>query len=170
MATNEYRNKSQIVAALREGVAVVQMVFFKELRAQIGNRYPDMEQQAQLMLAGAITNALFGTQNREARFEEFRETHRQTIEQELLGLATNFARLRSYITDALRVQTLCDSHEGADDTTVLEAADKIGVLLKDRDIPLPSVFMTFVRGLGQQYQLITPPVHISEEDDSALVH
>jgi len=70
----------------------------------------------------------------------------------------------------LRVQTLCDSHEGLDDTDVLEAADKIGILLKDRDIPLPSVFMTFVRGLGEQYQLVIPPAQISAEDDAAMIH
>ncbi len=170
MSTDEFQKKSQIVAALREGVAVVQMVFFKELRAQVGSRYPDLEQQTQLMLTGAITNELFGTPNTEARFVEFRQTHKGIIEQELLGLTTNLAKLRRYLTDALRIQTLCDSHEGADDTSVLEAADRIGILLKDRDIPLPSVFMTFVRGLGEQYQLIIPPVQITEEDDSAMVH
>lgn len=170
MSTNQYQKKSQIVAALREGVAVVQMVFFKELRLQVGKRYPDLEQKEQLMLTGAITNELFGTPNMETRFVHFREKNKAIIEQELLGLAANMTRLRRYITDALRVQTLCDSHEGLDDTDVLEAADKIGILLKDRDIPLPSVFMTFVRGLGEQYQLVTPPAQISAEDDSAMIH
>ena len=170
MSTNENQKKSQIVVALREGVAVVQMVFFKELRLQVGKRYPEMEQQEQLMLTGAITNELFGTPNTETRFVQFRENNKAIIEQELLGLAANMAQLRRYITDALRVQTLCDSHEGVDDTKVLEAADKIGILFKDRDIPLPSVFMTFVRGLGEQYQLIIPPVQISAEDDSAMIH
>ena len=170
MAANEYQKKKQIVAALREGVAVVQMVFFKELRCQVVKRHPDFEQKEQLMLTGALTNALFGTQNMETRFVQFRENNRAVIEQELLGLAANLVQLRPYITDALRVQTLCDSHEGSDNTAVLETADKIGILLKDRDIPLPSVFMTFVRGLGEQYQLIIPPVQITAEDDSAMVH
>lgn len=170
MSANENQNKSQTVAALREGVAVVQMVFFKELRCQVVKRYPDFEQKEQLMLTGAITNELFGTQNTETRFLQFRENQKAAIEQELLGLAANLAELRPYITDALRVQTLCDRHEGSDNTDILEAADKIGILLKDRDIPLPSVFMTFVRGLGEQYQLIIPPVQITPEDDSAMVH
>lgn len=170
MSANENQNKSQTVAALREGVAVVQMVFFKELRCQVVKRYPDFEQKEQLMLTGAITNELFGTQNTETRFLQFRENQKAVIEQELLGLAANLAELRPYITDALRVQTLCDRHEGSDNTDILEAADKIGILLKDRDIPLPSVFMTFVRGLGEQYQLIIPPVQITPEDDSAMVH
>ncbi len=170
MSTDEYQNKSRTVAALREGVAVVQMVFFKELRCQVVKRFPDFEQKEQLMLTGAITNELFGSQNTETKFVQFRENQKAVIEQELLGLAVNLAELRPYITDALRVQTLCDNHEGSDNTDILEAADKIGILLKDRDIPLPSVFMTFVRGLGEQYQLIIPPVQITAEDDSTMVH
>jgi hypothetical protein len=170
MSTDEYQNKSQTVAALHEGVAVVQMVFFKELRCQVVKRYPDFEQKEQLMLTGAITNEIFGSQNTETRFVQFRENQKAVIEQELLGLAVNLAELRPYITDALRVQALCDSHEGSDNTDILEAADKIGILLKDRDIPLPSVFMKFVRGLGEQYQLIIPPLEITAEDDSAMVH
>ncbi|MEE4166951.1 MAG: hypothetical protein V2I35_13190 [Desulfocapsaceae bacterium] len=164
------KNKSQIVEVLREGVAVVQMVFFKELRTQLSKRFPDLEQKEQLMLTGAITNELFGTRNLEARFVEFRKNHQTMIEQELLGLATNMMPLRPYITDALRVQTLCDSHEGSKNTDVLVTADRIGILLKDRDIPLPSVFMTFVRGLGEQHQLIVPPVQITTDDDSTMVH
>jgi len=164
------KKKSDIVEALREGVAIVQMVFFKELRTKISKRYPELEQKEQLMLSGAVTNELFGTRNSEPRFAQFRKDHQAVIEQELLGLAANLPELRPYITDALRVQTLCDSHEGVKDTAVLEAADRIGILLKDRDIPLPSVFMTFARGLGDQHQLITPPVQITAEDDSTMVH
>ena len=167
---SERKKKSHIVESLREGVAIVQMVFFKELRTQISKRFPELEQKEQLMLSGAVTNELFGTKNSEARFAQFRKSHKAVIEQELLGLATNLPELRPYITDALRVQTLCDSHEGVEDTAVLEAADRIGILLKDRDIPLPSVFMTFARGLGDQHQLITPPAQITAEDDYTMVH
>lgn len=167
---SELKKKSQIVAALREGVAVVQMVFFKELRTQISKRFPELEQKEQLMLSGAITNELFGTRNLEARFAQFRDNHKAVIEQELLGLAANLAPLRPYITDALRVQALCDRHEGAEDSAVLEAADSIGILIKERDIPLPSVFMTFARGLGDRHKLISPPLQITAEDDSTMVH
>ncbi len=170
MSTDEYQKKSQIVAALREGVAVVQMVFFKELRAQVGKRYSDLDPTAQAMLTGAVTNELFGTANMEQRFVQFREDHRASIEQELSDISNNLEHLSKYLTDALRVQTLCDSHEGTDNTDILEVADKLGILHKGRDIPLPSVFMTFVRGLGEQYQLITPPVQISPEDDSVMIH
>lgn len=171
MANDDIEKKLQLVGALRQGVAVVQMVFFKELRALIGQNHHDKEPSEQLKLTGAITNELFGTPNQEPHFVQFREEHKTVIEQELLGLAAHLPHLRRYLTDALRIQTLCDSHEGdGDNTGVLDAADRRGILLKERDIPLPSVFMTLVRGLGEQYQLIIPPVQISTEDDSTLVH
>ena len=163
------QKKSQLISALREGVAVVQMVFFKETRTLIENSRQDMDPKSQAMLAGAVTNELFGTPNPEPVFRQFRKKHQADIEQILLGLADNLPTLRNYITDALRVQTLCDSQEGKEDATVLTAADKCGILIKDRDIPLPSVFMTLARGLGQKYQLIIPPVQITEEDDT-LIH
>ncbi len=163
------QKKSQLIGALREGVAVVQMVFFKEVRTLIDNTRQDMDFKSRSMLAGAVTNELFGTPNPEPVFQQFREDHRADIEQLLLQLSTDLSMLRSYITDALRVQTLCDNQEGKEDTTVLAAADKCGILIKDRDVPLPSVFMTLTRGLGQKYQLIIPPMQITEEDD-ALVH
>jgi len=75
-----------------------------------------------------------------------------------------------YITDALRVQTLCDKQEGIEDPGVLQTAESLGMLVKDRNIPLPSAFMTLVRGLGEQYQLIIAPVQISPEDDQSLAH
>ena len=49
-------------------------------------------------------------------------------------------------------------------------AEALGVLLKDRDLPLPSSFMTLVRGLGEQYQLVVAPVEISPEEDQSLLH
>lgn len=169
MADENERKKSHLIGVLREGVALVQMVFFKETRTLIENSRQDMDPKSRAMLAGAVTNELFGTPNPEPVFQQFREQHQADIEQILLGLADDLPMLRSYITDALRVQTLCDSQEGKEDATVLTAADKCGILIKDRDVPLPSVFMTLTRGLGQKYQLIVPPVQITEEDDT-LIH
>ena len=170
MSTSDVSNKSKTVAALREGVGVVQMVFFKELKVHLGTAYPEMDQSSLSMLAGAIINELFGTHNQEERFVLFREQHTSLIETEMSSLHLNFSHLLPYLTDALRVQTLCDNHEGFDNTSVLEGADRLGVLLKERDIPLPSAFMTYVRGLGEQHQLIIPPIQITAEDDSAMIH
>ena len=170
MSLPDDTHKSKIVAALREGIGVVQMVFFKELRLLIHKRYPDMDKADQSMLTGAITNELFGTPNMEDRFVQFRDQNKTIIETELSRLYKDLPHLKPYLTDALRVQTLCDSHEGSDNTDVLEVADKLKILLKDRDIPLPSAFMTYIRGLGEQHQLIIAPVQISPEDDSSLIH
>ena len=157
MSTENEQKKSQLIGALREGVAIVQMVFFKEMKNLIDTKKQELDAKSRSMLAGAVTNELFGTPNPEPLFQQFRERHRADIEQILLGLADDLPMLQSYITDALRVQTLCDSQEGKEDATVLAAADKCGILIKDRDVPLPSVFMTLARGLGQKYQLIIPP-------------
>ncbi|PIE66294.1 MAG: hypothetical protein CSA26_01235 [Desulfobacterales bacterium] len=168
MSNDENLKKSRLISALREGVAVIQMVFFKELRTMITERHPDWQSSIQAMLAGAVTNELFGTPNPEPRFETFRKDYQAEIEQILLGLAKDLPRLRPYLTDALRIQVLCDSQEGKNDPTILTQAKKIGLLLNERDIPLPSVFMTLVRGLGEQHQLIIAPTGITEQDDTII--
>ena len=169
MSEENGQKSSQLIPVLREGIALVQMVFFKEMRAHMIKNYPDRSAAEQSMLAGAITNEIFGTPNPDPKFMDFRQQNHPLIEQELLGVAANFNEIRRYLTDALRVQTLCDSQEGKDTSDTLTVADKLGILLKDRDIPLPSVFMTLVRGLGQKHNLITPPVQIAPEDDKPLV-
>lgn len=162
--------QSRLVGALREGVALIQMVFFKEIKGLLDKKYPDEETTTHLMLAGAITNELFGTPNPEPQFTAYRREHRTQIEEELAELAESLPHLRTYLTDALRIQTLCDSHEGIEDPGVLQAAEALGILVKERNLPLPSAFMTLVRGLGEQYELIVAPVQISPEEDQSLLH
>ncbi|MEJ2058001.1 MAG: hypothetical protein P8X39_09220 [Desulfofustis sp.] len=162
--------RSRLIRALREGVSLVQMVFFKEIRTLLNQNHPDMDDEKQLMLAGAITNELFGTPNPEPRFVSFRQEHQAIIEEEMSGLAANLPHLCSCLTDALRVQALCDNQEGLEDPGVLRAAEALGLLVKERNLPLPSAFMTLVRGLGEQYQLIIAPAQISPEDDRSMVH
>ena len=162
--------QSKLVGALREGVALVQMVFFKEIKAILEKKHLDKDLSSYLMLAGAITNELFGTPNPEEKFVAFRQENRGLIEEEMSGLAENLPHLRNSLTDALRIQTLCDSQEGIDDSGVLQKAEALGVLVKDRNLPLPSAFMTLVRGLGEQYQLVVAPVQISPEEDQSLLH
>jgi hypothetical protein len=163
-------NKSQLLAILREGVGLVQMILFKELRAFLGQKQEEEDRLYLSMLAGAITNELFGTQNPEKKFQVFREENKALIEQELIGLSQDFPTLRSNITDALRVQTLCDNQEGLDSTANLTRADELGILIKEREVPLPSTFMTMIRTLGEQHGLIIPPVLITPEDDTTVLH
>ena len=163
-------NRSQLVAILREGVGLVQMILFKELRSLLEKKHAGEERLYLSMLAGAITNELFGTQNPDSKFQAFREENGALIEQGLLGLAQDLPTHRENITDALRVQALCDSQEGHDSAACLARADELGILVKDRDIPLPSTFMTMIRMLGEQHGLIIPPVLITPDDDTTVLH
>lgn len=170
MTETTHPSQSQLIPVLREGLSVVQMVVFKELRAGLAARHPDGEASFVSMLAGAVTNELFGTPNQEARFVQFRRENRGIIEQELLDLPTQAPHLRAPITDALRVAALCDSQEGlGDDTSALNRADALGILIRDRDIPLPSTFMTMVRELGSRHHLITPPVQSDGDREAGAI-
>ncbi len=162
--------KSRLLTVLQEGVGLVQMILFKELRILIGKKYEEKDIVFHSMLAGAVTNEIFGTQNPEKKFQAFKSNNKALIEQELFGLAQELPDLRSKITDALRIQTLCDNQLGIDSTVNLEKADELGILEKNREIPLPSTFMTMIRSLGEQHGLIIPPVFITPEEDSSVVH
>ena len=162
------QQQSQLIQVLREGIGVVQMVIFKELRTHFNTSYPDWDITRRAMLVGAIINKLFGQENPEEKFRTFNTENKAVIEQEMLGLAQHFPQLRKHITDALRVHVLCDNQEGVDSTTVLHQAQELGLLEEDRDIPLPSTFMTIIRELGEDHGLTIAPVEISEADDSLI--
>ena len=170
MSSESLEKQSQLISALREGVAVVQMIFFKEVRATVGEKFSDRDPGFISMLAGAVINEVFGTVNPEQRFADFRKGNRGTIEQELISLKTDHAGLLPALTDALRIQVLCENQEGSDSTDILKQADTLGILQEDRTVPMPSTFMTLVRGLGEQHNLIIAPVQITPEQDKQLVH
>ncbi|MCG6929990.1 MAG: hypothetical protein LJE64_05485 [Desulfofustis sp.] len=170
MSQHPEEKASRLIAALREGVSLVQMVFYKEVKNLLIGNHPDQEVKTLMMLAAAITNELFGTPNPDPGFTAFRQQHRALIEAELGSLAANLPHLCPYVTDALRVQTLCDKQQGIEDPGVLQTAESLGILIRERPLPLPSAFITLVRGLGEQHQLIIAPVQISPEDDRSLTH
>ena len=170
MSEQPNEKQSRLIGVLQEGVSLVQMVFYKEVKDLLVKHHPEKDIKTLLMLAGAMTNELFGTPNPDPKFIAFRQEHRDLIEDELGSLAENLPHLCTYITDALRVQTICDNQNGIEDPGILQTAESLGILVKDRNVPLPSTFMTLVRGLGEQYQLIIAPVQISAEDDQSLAH
>lgn len=170
MSDQPSAGKSQLIGALREGISVVQMVLYKEIKALLTSHDPERDAATTAKLAAAITNELFGTPNPDPTFVRFREQHQRLMEEELAGLTEHLPQIKGYLTDALRVQVICDDQEGAHDPGVLQTADSLGLLLKERNIPLPSAFMTLVRGLGEEHGLIIAPVPISDEDDRSLVH
>lgn len=170
MKTETAEKKSQLVSSLREGVSLVQMVLYKEVRTNLISKSPDLDKMHLAMLAGAITNEVFGTQNPEKKFIRFRQENWGTIEQELLNIKEEQAHLRELLTDALRIQALCDHQEGGDSSATLLQAKELDFLMEEREIPLPSSFMTAVRKLGEQHNLLLPPLHISPEQDDSMVH
>jgi hypothetical protein len=62
--------------------------------------------------------------------------------------------MRIPLSDSLRVQFLCDSMEGFDSSAILVQADKLGILLHDRPVPLPKNFLELVRRLGKGHNLL----------------
>lgn len=160
---------SRLIPILREGVAVIQMLFFKEFKSVIARKHPDLDSSAQTMLAGAVTNEIFGTLNREEKFQLFQSSHQGIIEQELMSLTNELPQMTAPLSDALRIQTLCDNQEGIDSTQVLQQANGIGLLPEDREIPLPSSFMETVRTLGAIHKLIIPPVEIDTTEEHSLL-
>jgi hypothetical protein len=69
-------------------------------------------------------------------------------------ISKNLDHLRIPLTDALRIQFLCDSHEGIDSTAVLERAERQEILIVEREVPLPGAFMSVVRSFGRAYGIL----------------
>lgn len=170
MNTETTNKNSQLLAALREAVGLVQMVLFKEIRTRIMKKKPEAEASSISGLAGAITNEVFGTPNPEGKFVRFRAEHLGEIEQELLALKDDLPELCADVTDALRIQTLCDHQEGNDSSQTLVRAKEFGFLMEDRDVPLPSSFMALVRVLGEKHNIIIPPAQLNPVQDETMVH
>ena len=170
METNTAKKKSQLINSLREGVGIVQMVFYKEVRSALMAKRPELDKEHLVMLAGSIVNEVFGTQNPAEKFIRFRHDNWGDIEQELLNIKEESAALCPLLTDALRIQTLCDHQEGSDSSATLVHAKQMDFLQEEREIPLPSSFMVAVRELGKMHNLLVPPMQITPEQDDSIVH
>ncbi|MEW6427139.1 MAG: hypothetical protein AB1568_03790 [Thermodesulfobacteriota bacterium] len=149
--------ESRLIPIVREGVEIVQLLLFQELRSQLARRHPALAERDRDLLNGALINRLFGMDNRREPLAGFIATRGGLIEEEIRDLARNLDRLRIPLTDALRMQCLCDLMEGMPATTALDEADRIGLLIRDRDLPLPDRFIELVRRLGAAGGLLQPP-------------
>ncbi|MBA3029958.1 MAG: hypothetical protein FP816_14285 [Desulfobacteraceae bacterium] len=148
--------ESKLIPILREGVDIIKMVLFKELKSFLKKTYPPWSSSEINLLAGAILNSLFGTLHGEDPFQAYSEKQQATIERELGNLANHFPQLRIPVTDALRIQFLCDSLEGINNEEALVRAEKRGLLLRDREIPLPNTFISLAKTLGVTYSILSP--------------
>ncbi len=149
--------KSELIPIMREGVDVIKMIFFKKLQNHLSVKYKEKDATYINMLSGAVLNGLFGTPNNQQPFTIFVSENKEAIDQELKEVSENFEEMRIPLTDALRVQFLCDSQEGNDRTETLSRADELGILLRERDVPLPKNFLELVRRLGSAFGLIIKP-------------
>jgi hypothetical protein len=151
--------ESKLIPIMREGVGIIKMVLFKEMRDSLAGKYAK-EQGYAAKLAGAVINELFGTPNLQPEFIAFTEENRKIIATELTRLPFAFEKLRIPLTDALRVQFLCDSMEGIDSQQVLLRAKELQILIIDRELPLPHNFLNLVRHLGGAHGLIQDTVEV----------
>jgi hypothetical protein len=148
--------ENRLIPVLRDGINLVKMVFFKELKAHLTQTYPERDPADIGKLSGAILNRVFGTPNTSEPFASFVVDNKALIDQEVGQVAASFEKLRIPLTDALRVQFLCDSQEGLQNEAALKSAQDMGILITDRAVPLPKNFMILVRRIGQAYGLIEP--------------
>jgi len=145
---------NRMIPVMREAVAIMQMILFFEVREDVASRYSDWPEQQRKQLAGAIVNDVFGDPARDAKAWEFAGKHRDLIEKELKGLAARIPDLLGHLTDALRMQTICDNQEGVHSIPTLLRARVVGILQEDRTLPMPSTFMISIRNLGARYGLV----------------
>jgi hypothetical protein len=145
--------ESKIVPVLREGIHVIKMVVYRVLRDGIFEKDSPAGEEYASRLAGAVVNELFGTPNREEPFLSFSRENSDSIRTEMERVAADYPEMRIPLTDALRIQFLCDSREGLDNPRLLVQARDLGILILERDLPLPDAFMSLARHLGEEYQL-----------------
>ena len=147
-------NDNRVTPVMREAVAMVQMILFKVLRQSVRERYVDQIEPFSVQLAGAVINNLFGERPVDQTVERFAADNRELIERELRELAGHCPDLRPMLTDALRMKTICDNQEGIHSIPSLLMAKALGLLMEERDLPLPSTFMLQVRQLAAAHGLI----------------
>lgn len=159
--------EGKLIPVLREGITIIKMIIFKQLKPYLSEKYPALGPTDISRLSGAIINDIFGTPNTEPDHLQFAETHHEKINRELNALAAEFKTLRIPLTDALRIQFLCDTQDGIENEALLTRARDLGILITDRDVPLPKFFMNSVRRLGVAFNLLAPEaLEISDLDES----
>lgn len=144
----------KIVPVMREAIVMVQMILYQRLKEDVQQRYQDWSDQDKMRLAGAVVNNLFGTEAADPEVNVFARKHRELLEQELRELKDRVSDMVPHLTDALRMQTICDNHEGIHSIPCLLMAKELGLLDEQRVLPMPSTFMIAVRKLGAEYGLV----------------
>ena len=149
--------EGKLVPILREGVEIVKLIFFKELQNHVAGLFPDEDRGYHNRLTGAVINRCFGVENPDPAIRAFVEQESARIDEVMAGVGSGLENLRIPLTDALRITVLCDYQEGRDTSELLARARDAGLLIADRDMPMPHTFIELVRRIGQAYGVLTPP-------------
>jgi len=137
----------KLTPILREGIEIIKVIFFKELRDHIRLTRPEWADDFVAKATGAVVNEVFGVGHQSGA--DFVAANRQEIDGIKATVGEALPALRIPLTDALRTMVLCDYQEcGRDTSLVLEQARDLGILLTERDLPLPNHFIDLVRRLG----------------------
>jgi hypothetical protein len=150
------RLDNRVLPVMREAVAAVQLVLFARLKKMFGESCGEWPPEDCRRLAGCVVNDLFASPATDRESERFPAQHRDRVEQELRNLAAGVPDLLPLLTDALRMQVMCDHEQGLNSLTTLLRARALGILQEDRSLPLPSTFMLAVRRLGTEHGLFQP--------------
>ncbi len=156
MTEKETAVESKLIPILREGVEVVKMVLFLKLKDHLSERC-EWEKEYKGKIIGAVVNDIFGVINPDEIFVEFARENEVQINEIMAETPEIFNELLLTLTDALRVMVLCDHQDGVDNSGILAAAQEKGLLLADRDLPMPHTFIDLARRLGSYYSLYTTP-------------
>jgi len=152
---------SKLIPVLREGAEIVKMLFFRDLQKMLATKFPERDKLYRNKLAGAVINSYFGLLNPDPAFQEFARQEESIINEVLQQVADELSHLRIPLTDALRTMVLCDHQEGVDNSAILARAREYGILLTDRDLPMPNRFIELVRRLGSSMGLVSDPPSIN---------
>ena len=150
--------ESKLLPIMREGIEVIKMIFFKKLSVSLAEKHPEWEAKFCSMVTGAVVNRTFGITNDQEPFLSFNRDNLAVIDSERNDLAGDLESIRIPLTDALRMQSLCDQMDEVEGENYLEQAKETGILIGDRDLPLPNSFMDLVRRMGKAFGLIIPPL------------
>ena len=144
--------ETQLVPTLRKGIDVIKMVLFQELKSLL---FLTERNSADVnRLTGAVVNELFNATHSKEAAQTFSQVNRDAVEKTSRMISKELDHLRIPLTDALRIQFLCDSHEGIDSAAVLERAARQEILIMEREVPLPGAFMSIVRSFGRTYGIL----------------
>jgi hypothetical protein len=149
---------TRLLPILQEGIEITKMVLYRKLRDFVTPRFPEHSAAFHGQLAGGVVNDLFGPPpDLPETAAAFMGKNGELIAQERQAFASELPEMKIVITDALRMQTICALLAGLADPGLLQRAESAGILLAEREIPLPHTFIDMARRLGKASGLLTPP-------------